>query len=62
MAFSTSHNAHTAAKATMQVKRNRGRAQRRSAAAIPPVRPPLTRKMTANPQGIAITLKYWTLR
>jgi hypothetical protein len=46
----------------MQVKRNRGLAHRRSAAARPPVRPPLTRKRTASPQGIAITLKYWTLR
>jgi hypothetical protein len=46
----------------MQVKRNRGFAQRRSAAAIPPVKPPLTRKMMASPQGIAMTLKYWTLR
>ncbi len=26
------------------------------------VKPPLTRKRTASPQGIAITLKYWTLR
>ena len=46
MAFSTSHNAQTTARATMQVNRNRGLAQRRSAAAIPPVKPPLMRKMT----------------
>ena len=62
MALSISQNAHTVAKATMQVNRNRGFAQRRSAAAMPPVRPPLTRKITARPQGITITLKYWTLR
>jgi hypothetical protein len=46
----------------MQVKRNPRLAQRLSAAAIPPVKPPLTRKMMASPQWIAISLKYWTLR